>query len=511
MGVVLLGDQKPRIESLPDGLPLTGIGSEIYDLAEDCGLILDPWQADFLAESARVRPDTYYNPFTDRMENRWAAFEVGLVVARQNGKGSILEARELAGLFIFGERLIIHSAHQFDTSIEAFDRILGLIEDNPDLDREVERVVRSHGEEGITLKSGQRLRFRTRTKGGGRGFTGDCIILDEAMYLDASHIGALLPTLSARSITGNPQVWYTGSAGTKDSTQFGKVRARGVKGGDPRLLFWEFSCELCGPECSSDCEDHDRREDPATWRKTNPGVGIRISEEHIANEFRSMDEEEFDRERLSVGQWPADGDAWKHIDRESWENRADENAIMKGKFAIAIHTSPNRSWSAIAVAGESDSGSTLVEITSREGKVDYQPGTGWLVRRVIEICKAHKPSGLIIDPSGQAGGLIDEIQEALPWLKIYTPNTREYAQGCGEFMSGVKPKRNEKATLVHRDQPCLRSAVASVDTRKSSGMWCWDQETSGNDITTLIAGTHAVWGYKKYVHSASSTPFAVWR
>jgi hypothetical protein len=40
MGVVLLGDQKPRIESLPDGLPLTGIGSEIYDLAEDCGLTL---------------------------------------------------------------------------------------------------------------------------------------------------------------------------------------------------------------------------------------------------------------------------------------------------------------------------------------------------------------------------------------------------------------------------------------------------------------------------------------
>ncbi|MGY4986484.1 hypothetical protein [Streptomyces nigrescens] len=75
--------------------------------------------------------DEYWNPYTGRMEPRWAAFEVGLVVSRQNGKGSLLEARELAGLFLFGERLIIHSAHQFDTSKEAFERILMLVENTP--------------------------------------------------------------------------------------------------------------------------------------------------------------------------------------------------------------------------------------------------------------------------------------------------------------------------------------------------------------------------------------------
>jgi hypothetical protein len=56
----------------------------------------------------------------ERADGKWAAFEVGLNVARQNGKGSILEARELAGLFLLGERLIIHSAHEFATSLEAF-------------------------------------------------------------------------------------------------------------------------------------------------------------------------------------------------------------------------------------------------------------------------------------------------------------------------------------------------------------------------------------------------------
>jgi hypothetical protein len=38
--------------------------------------------------------------------------DVGLVVPRQNGKGTILEARELAGLFLFGES-ILHTSHEF--------------------------------------------------------------------------------------------------------------------------------------------------------------------------------------------------------------------------------------------------------------------------------------------------------------------------------------------------------------------------------------------------------------
>jgi phage terminase large subunit-like protein len=79
----------------------------------DGGPDLDPWQEFVLAHALGERAD-----------GKWAAFEVGVMVSRQNGKGAILEARELAGLFLLGERLIIHSAHQFDTSLEAFRRLL---------------------------------------------------------------------------------------------------------------------------------------------------------------------------------------------------------------------------------------------------------------------------------------------------------------------------------------------------------------------------------------------------
>ena len=133
---------------------------------------MDDWQQLVLRHALAEGPD-----------GRFAPFEVGVNVPRQNGKGGIIEARELAGLFLLGEQLIIHSAHQFDTSLEAFRRLLDCVEGTPELSKLVKRVSRAHGEEGIELTTGQRVRFRTRTKGGGRGFTGDCLILDEAMIM----------------------------------------------------------------------------------------------------------------------------------------------------------------------------------------------------------------------------------------------------------------------------------------------------------------------------------------
>src|SRR6185437_5906810 len=86
----LRGSQEPRIHHVPPFV--STLGREAIELAAVAGLNLDPWQQLVLLDSLGQRPD-----------GRWAAFEVGLVVARQNGKDSILEAMEIAGLFLFGE------------------------------------------------------------------------------------------------------------------------------------------------------------------------------------------------------------------------------------------------------------------------------------------------------------------------------------------------------------------------------------------------------------------------
>jgi phage terminase large subunit-like protein len=88
------------------------------------GLDLDPWQQFALHGALGERPD-----------GKWAAFEVGIEVPRQNGKGGILEAFGLAGLFLLGEQLIIHSAHEFATAEEALERMAQILEASPDLSR----------------------------------------------------------------------------------------------------------------------------------------------------------------------------------------------------------------------------------------------------------------------------------------------------------------------------------------------------------------------------------------
>lgn len=293
-GATLLGSQEPRICSLPP-FDADDSGRRAVALASHAGLDLDPWQRFVLESGLR------------RRGGKWAAFEVALIVARQNGKGSVLEALELAALFLYPDiRLILHSAHQFKTAAEAFLRVRALIEDNPDFDSKVARVRTAAGAEAIELKDGKRLRFVARSSGSGRGFTSDLVILDEAYELGDQQMAALLPTLSARP---DPQVWYTSTAGGQDSIQLGRVRARGVAGGDNSLAFMEWS---------ADEDDHDPA-DPADWALANPGLGIRIAPEYIEREMAALGPDAFARERLSIGDYPA-GDAgeWEVVARDAW-------------------------------------------------------------------------------------------------------------------------------------------------------------------------------------------------
>jgi hypothetical protein len=479
------------------------LGREVTELAALAGLYLDPWQAWFIEKSCAVKDETFFNEYTEEWQRKWAAFEVGLMVSRQNGKGSILEARELAGLFLLGERTVVHSAHMFDTSKEHFLRMLELIEGVPDFDREIDKITKSHGDEGIHLKSGQRLRFRTRTKGGGRGWSPDFIALDEAMYLNSEQMQALMFSVSARP---NAQIWYTGSAGDKESTQFGRVRSRAINGvkmaggktrvPDPRLFYAEWSIDACTAFCLPTCDEHDKQDAIESYAKANPGLGIRISLEGVESERRSLDVEGFAQERLGVGDWPVDGEQWAVIDEQSWNARADENSFVEdGSIkVIAVDTSPNREFSCIAACGYS--GSNLhVEITQSEIMQDHRPGGDWVTRRIKQIWERSKPDAVIIDKASQAGSIIDELLAAN--ITVITPTTAEYAQACGSFYSGVQPRKGETADIVHMNQVSLNNAVAGADKRVLTDKWAWDKRNSATDISPLVAVTLASWGYRK--------------
>lgn len=428
-------------------------GLEAVELAESAGLILDPWQRAVLDDALGERDD-----------RKWAAFEVALLVPRQNGKGSVLEARELAGLFLFGERLLLHSAHEFKTASEAFRRLLFLIENTPELDRQVMRVRTSHGEEGVELKSGQRIRFVARSTGSGRGFTGDTVILDEAYNLPAKAMAALMPTMSGRSVEGNPQLWYASSAPLPEesSVTLRGLCQRGRKGGANRLCYIEYSADPDSP-----------LDDRGQWEQANPGLHVRIDPEFVQSERQAMDADTFARERLGIFPDAQDESAVPMLD---WHACLTPNMRLEDPVALGVDVTPSLSWGAIAAAAPTATGDG-VEL------IDHQRGTSWIVPRLQELVANHAVSTIIVDRVSAANSLVAAMEEAgLPVRRVDTP---EHKAACGELYSAIVDH-----TLQHLDQPGLEAAVVGASKRDVGDAWMWNRR-GGADISPLVAVTLA--------------------
>ncbi|MET7914453.1 terminase [Streptomyces avermitilis] len=485
----LRGVQTPRLFTAPPTFT-SSAGQEAVELAAMAGLHLFPWQQEVLDIGMRERPD-----------GKWSAFECCVNVPRQNGKGGIIEARQLAGLYLLGEYLIIHSAHEFKTSRVAFQRILSLIEGCYDLRKRVKKVLNNTTETSITLNTGQSLQFLARSGGSGRGFTGDCNILDEDMILGDNAMGALMPTMSAIE---NPQLWYLGSAGIGGpSVQLARLRRRALAAleagePDPSLAYFEWSVDPHRDECAQDCTEHDGSDDLAAWAKSNPSLGYLINPEFVRNERASLGTSGvFERERLGVGDYPSDeADTWQVIGEDAWRSLAAAESAPSDPVSFSIDVTPERSHAAIAVAG-AWRGGTHVEI------VEHRPGTGWVVERAKELHKKWNPRCWVVDGGGPAGSLIADLEDEETGLgvTVVQPKARDIASACGQFYDAVTEQN-----LSHLDQAPLATALAGAQKRPLGDAWAWARRGVSVDISPLVAGTLAKWGLGAEVEEPERAP-----
>jgi hypothetical protein len=451
------GAQRPRIEAVPSYVSTSG--QEAVELCAAFGVHLDPWQA-YVLDGA----------LGEREDGQWSAFEVAAIVSRQNGKGEILLARQLAGLFLLGEHLIIHSAHEYKTAAEAFLRIRAVVENHDELRRAVKTVRTSHGEEGIELRDGRRLRFMARSKGSGRGFTADCVIWDEAYNLGPEAVAATLPTLSACK-TGNPQVWYASSAGMEDSTQLTAVRERGISGDSKALAYYEWSAD---PRVDSD--------DREAWAQANPALGIRIKSEFIERERAAMPEVEFRRERLGI--WD-DASTNAVIPFDVWNDQIDRTSQPLDPLTFAVDIAPDRSASAIGVAGRRADGKWHIECAKAE------LGTNWIVGELVRM-RRWSTQPVVIDSLGAAASLVPALTEA--GVDVKTINGSEYAAACGLYYDEALAGR-----LHHIDQTPLTAAVQGARQRPLGDRWAWNKRDATVDITPLVSTTLALHGAAEHL------------
>jgi len=448
---------KPAHFTAPDFAD--SLAPEVADLAEMVGFPADPEQRLVLEPMFGL----------DRVGRR-TAFEVAVIGARQNIKTGLFKIAALGEAFIAEVPLLVWSAHEFATAQEAFRDLTELIESAPDLDREVKHIHRSNGDEAIELLNGCRIKFKARTKSGGRGLSGKRVVLDEAFALHPTHMGALLPLLSAQV---EPQVWYGSSAGLADSEVLRGIRDRGRKG-SPSMVYVEW----CAPKegcATSDCSHVVGSEgcildDEVYWQQANPQMGRRIRTETIRNERLALPPEEFARERL--GWWDEPGQLEHIFGAEKWARCAipTQAEPPTDGIALGIAVSIDRAWSSISAA---------TPLPGRElvGLLDRRRGTDWVVSEAKRL--QDKLKCLVgIDSRGPAADLIDPLKTAGVNLRLLS--TTDVLDANAAFFDKVQTQ-----VIAHMTHPEIEDAVRGAQRRPVSDRWAVGRRNSTADVSPL--------------------------
>lgn len=504
------GVQQPRIRSVPPAAT-SWAALDGLELLDGIGFELDPWQKQDLTDGMGESADWKCPRCTHRMSdpvpcpdhpdaqliNPWQAFQVVEIDPRQNGKSEIEVAREIIGALVLEEPLQIYSAHLFDTAMEIFLRLETIILNCDELAREVKHrgskmvgIKHSHGEEGVEFRNGCRIRFKARTGSGGRGFSCDRLALDEAMILPERFLGATLPTLSARA---NPQLWYFGSAPdeedpTHDGVVLAKCRARAQAGGDGSIAYFERSADFEGDPSFVPASVLD---DPYQWALANPGLGVRITCETVANERKAMGARQFAVERLGIGAWPdISEDAGRFISVADWSRLSDPASKPKGGLTFALDIDPGQAWATLAAAGERDDGLWHV------GVVEHDRGVGWVAGKCRQWLDRFPEACFVVDPRADYADLLAELDEA--GVRVVSTSAKEYKDACGGFYRAV----TEGQLRYMPPQPELDAAAAGAQTQPLLDAWKWSRKDSQALVTPLIACTLALWGARTQAQPA---------
>ena len=464
--------QEPRVRVAPKWRNTEG--DDAAFLSGAYGLVPDPWQSLVVDDILAVRAD-----------GRWSATRCGLSVPRQNGKNAVLEVVELHKLVVLG-RKILHTAHEVKTARKAYLRLCAFFEDTrsaPELAGMVREIRRTNGQEAIFLHEaacdrrrgcgcdGASIEFIARSKGSGRGFTVDDLVMDEAQELDDFAYAALLPTISAAP-SGNPQQIICGTPpGPRDNGEvFTRLRKDALSGRSTRTLWLEWSF---APAADLD--------DRTQWALANPSLGRRLDIEVLEDERAAMDDAMFQRERGGV--WSSEG-TMRVIPDQAWAVLADPGSSpLDESLAMAVDMAPEGASATIAVAGERSDGRWHVEL------IEQRQGSGWVVERAAAVALRHGFGAVVIDGASPAYSLVEPLRAR--GLQVTVTGPRDMGQACGSFYRLVM-----EDGLRHVGQPQLALSMSLARKRAigSEGLWGWGRAVSGADIQATVAATLALWG-----------------
>lgn len=484
--MTLYGKETPRIYTPPlrELTPETSYGFSVIEFSETCcGLTPFPWERWFYIHALEANDD---GSFRFRI--------ILLLVARQNGKTTVARIIALWALFILGVLLILGTAQNLDTSEDTWEGAVEIVEGSDSLAEELEHVVRVNGKKSMRLSGGRAYKVAAATRKGGRGKTGDVILMDELReHLTWEAWGAVTKTTMARpdalilcmsnagdafSVVlrhlryiahrslGDPDGWCkaTGDDGERDEDALA----------DDSLGIFEWSAE---PDCS--IWDRDG------WAQANPSLGYTITERALASSAATDDERIFRTECLCQ---------WVETMREepfpegAWDAGTDPKSEIApdSPLAFGIDVSGDRTHAAIAVAGRRADGRHHVEV------IAYKTGTTWPLTWLAERAYRYRPMRIAWQRRGApVSSMADELR-AVSGIEPTEVEGRDLAAWCGKFWDAVSAclpdSESDAVPVTHVPQPALDMAARTAATKPlGDSAWVFDRSKSPEDCSPLMA------------------------
>lgn len=465
---VLLGSQVPTTEVLPSVASDFSLGEEACFVAAGFGLEPDEWQARVI-RSWFARTD----------DGRWACTSSGLAVPRQNGKNACLEIFELYSMVVLGRR-VLHSAHEVKTARKHFKRLASFFDPELGAPKELAAMVTelryANGEQGIFLSNGGSMELTARSKGSGRGFTVDDLVIDEAQQYADDEQEALKPTISSAP-SGMPRTILTGTPPSPklqlSCDVFVRFRTNVLLAGDAGRIGWqEWAIN----------EDVDLN-DEAYAALVNPAYGSRLNPEIVADERNEFSEEGFYRERL--GRWYESGSA-SVFDMSAWAGLrvSSEDAPRDGLKAFGVDVNADRTVLSVVAVRKPDDGPVHVEIVDQRSMSE---GVGWALDFLANAWPTT--SAVVVDGSSPASSLLNDLKDR--GVRTMVTGAADMRRACAMFYD-----RAREGGFTHIGQPGLDEALSSA-VRRFSGdamAFSWDRKNLDCDVSALVAATLALWG-----------------
>lgn len=481
----------------------TTLGFECIQFAQDIlGLDLMPWQRWFLLHALELHPTDVGADGAPLFRFR----KVLLLVGRQNGKSTVMQALTLWRMFVDRCSLVIGTAQDLEIAESLLRESYELAEEAEELSSELGPLMRGAGKMSFRLRSGETYKVKAASRRGGRGLSGELVLLDELReHQSWDAWGAVTKTTNAQE---RAQIYGISNAGDVSSIVLRHLRKLAhVRVGDPDGLAKGSAPDQLVPE-DMDPDELGLEDDDSLgifewsarpgcavgdrdgWAQGNPALGYRIRESTLASDAASDPEWIFRTEVLC--QW-SDGTLEGPFPPGAWEASGDiaSSRAEGAAVALCVETSWDRSTTYIGLASTRADGVPFVELVTQRAGVDWV--AGWFtaeeradVVRVAPVAVQAKgaPASSLIETL-RAGGV-----DVVEWGGSDLPN------GTGNFYDRVRRAVGEGGAatgLRHRNDPVLNmSAATTVPKLTEGGAFMWDRKRSPA-ASPLIAVTGALW------------------